>query len=100
LGFDFQVTSTQDLRPTQILQAIVSSHQDFVQMEASWWIKPAWSKQLLISAKAETVDQKPTFKQAYNERRCIAPCNGWYEWRKADERNRSATSNTQRERLC
>ncbi len=81
LGFDFHVATNRDLRPTQILQAIISSAQGLEQMEASWGIKPTWAKQLLINAKAETVDQKPTFKQAFSERRCIVPCSGRYEWR-------------------
>lgn len=81
LGFDFDVASNRDLRPTQTLQAIILSDQGFTQMDAAWGIKPAWSKQLLINAKAETVAQKPTFKKAFRERRCIVPCSGWYEWR-------------------
>ncbi|MFT6914043.1 MAG: putative SOS response-associated peptidase YedK [Motiliproteus sp.] len=81
LGFNFHAPSNRDLRPTQAMQAIVSHLGQLDQLEASWGIKPSWSKQLLINAKAETVDQKPTFKQAFRERRCILPCSGWFEWR-------------------
>ena len=81
LGFDFHVETNNDLRPTQSIQTLFSGQQGFEQMDASWGIKPTWSKQLLINAKAETDDQKLTFKQAFRERRCIVPCSGWYEWR-------------------
>ena len=42
---------------------------------------PPWAKKLIINAQAETVAEKPTFKQAYSSQRCIVPCTGWYEWR-------------------
>src|SRR5690349_19116004 len=34
----------------------------------------------LINAKAETVESRPRFAQAFTHRRCVIPASGFYEW--------------------
>ena len=51
-----------------------------VMKEMRWGGTPSWSKQLLINAQSETVKEKRTFKRAYEERRCLIPADGFYEW--------------------
>jgi putative SOS response-associated peptidase YedK len=50
-----------------------------------WGLLPAWVKDprkftLLINARAETVLEKPAFKNAMKRRRCLIPADGYYEW--------------------
>jgi putative SOS response-associated peptidase YedK len=50
-----------------------------------WGLIPSWSKDRaishhLINARAETLTEKPSFKKAYQQRRCLIPATGFYEW--------------------
>lgn len=50
-----------------------------------WGFIPHWYKKpnggpLLINARAETIAEKPAFRAACRERRCLLPVTGFYEW--------------------
>ncbi|MEP2530890.1 SOS response-associated peptidase [Shimia sp.] len=55
-----------------------------------WGFIPRWYKKpndgpLLINARAETLAEKPAFRAACRERRCLIPVSGFYEWTKDDD---------------
>jgi putative SOS response-associated peptidase YedK len=52
-----------------------------------WGLVPSWAQdssigQRMINARAETLLEKPSFKQLVGTRRCLVPADGFYEWRR------------------
>ena len=51
-----------------------------------WGLVPNWAKEIagapLINARAETLSEKASFKQAVERRRCLVLSDGFYEWQK------------------
>lgn len=52
-----------------------------------WGLVPSWAKDpsigdRLINARAETLLEKPSFRNAFRRRRCLVLADGFYEWRK------------------
>jgi putative SOS response-associated peptidase YedK len=50
-----------------------------------WGLIPSWSKDpaignRLINARAETAKEKPSFRNAFRQHRCLIPTSGFYEW--------------------
>lgn len=51
-----------------------------------WGLVPPFVKDLsewkpMINARSETVNEKPSFRKAFERKRCIIPANGFYEWK-------------------
>jgi len=52
---------------------------------AHFGLIPSWASScasMQINARSETVFEKSSFKEAYKQRRCLIPLNGYFEWKK------------------
>lgn len=55
-----------------------------------WGLVPHWAKDpkvgyRTINARAESLDERPAFKRAFERHRCLIVADGFYEWRKLDD---------------
>ncbi len=75
-----------NVAPTQPVAAVL----DLQTRRAEWlrWgLIPSWAKDpsigdRLINARAETLTEKPSFRQAFARRRCLILADGFYEWQR------------------
>lgn len=70
--------------PGQQLPVITNDEPDAVS-QLQWGLVPHWADDpeignRLINARAETVDEKNSFRDAYQNRRCLVLADGFYEW--------------------
>ena len=74
-----------NIKPTQDIY-IVKNQEIKI---ASWGLIAPWSKNSsdalrsqsqAINARSESVHEKPTFRTAFRQRRCLVPATGYYEW--------------------
>ncbi|MBG1230823.1 SOS response-associated peptidase [Aestuariivirga litoralis] len=69
--------------PTAIVRRNMNGAREMVLVR--WGFVPSWAKEILpgkplVNARAETVYEKASFKNAIRRRRCLIPADGFYEW--------------------
>lgn len=74
-----------NIAPTQMIPTIVNNIGRELDLKR-WGLIPHWAKDInigskMINARAETVDEKPSFKHLLKRKRCIIPADGFYEWK-------------------
>lgn len=70
-------TPNYNAAPGQLLPVLKKSNK----LELfKWGIETEWSKNKLINARSETIDEKPTFRSLFNKKRCLIVSDGFYEW--------------------
>ena len=57
-----------------------------------WGLVPSWAKDRsigsrMINARMETVAEKPAYKKAFAQRRCLLPADGYYEWYDTEQKD-------------
>jgi putative SOS response-associated peptidase YedK len=79
-----------NIAPTQHVLAIVAGEGPERSAMLRWGLIPFWAKDpsignRQINARSESVREKPAFRNAFRQRRCLILADGFYEWqRRAD----------------
>jgi putative SOS response-associated peptidase YedK len=85
------VVPRYNIAPTQFIAAIRRDDEEQPELVMlRWGLVPFWAKDpaignRMINARAETVAEKPSFRNAYRKRRSLILADGFYEWRKEGE---------------
>ena len=77
-----------NIAPSQLV-ACVRTNPESGQRECTelkWGLVPSWAKDpsignKLINARGETVAEKPAFRKAFKQQRCLVLADGFYEWK-------------------
>lgn len=81
-----------NIAPTQLVPVITSESPKGFSF-FYWGITPDFAKnkpvsQKFINAKAETVNEKISFKQSFKTRRCLVPADGFFEWKRLGKKTK------------
>jgi putative SOS response-associated peptidase YedK len=87
LTFEYQ--PRYNIAPTQLIPAVIETEGERRIGQLRWGLVPGWAKDekiaySTINAKAETVHEKPAFRNSFKRKRCLLPADGFYEWQKID----------------
>ena len=79
----YNIAPSQDILAVRVAPAC--GEKEAVMLK--WGLVPPWAKDeaigtRLINARAESVAEKPAFREAFRMRRALIPASGFYEWRK------------------
>lgn len=82
---DITFTANYNIAPSQEILALVRRDKQNVLDLLHWGLVPFWAKDIsignkMINARVETVATKPSFRSAFQKRRCLILSDGFYEW--------------------
>ncbi len=81
-----------NIAPTQPVAVVANDGKNRLDY-FTWGLVPSWAKDpeigsRMINARAETLAEKPSFRNAFRRRRCLVLADGFYEWRASADSKR------------
>ena len=83
--------ASYNISPTQNTPVVFEENNKRILKNMRWGLIPSWAKDnsfasKLINARAETIADKPSFKNLITTNRCVVLANGYYEWVNVDNK--------------
>lgn len=72
--------ATGEIFPTDTVPVLTGAEQ--TPRPAVWGYPRFDGRGVIINARAESVSEKPSFRDSFLNRRCVVPTTGYYEWSK------------------
>ena len=84
---EFEFGPRYNIAPSQQVPVVIHQNGCKRLLMFRWGLIPYWAKEesignKLINARAETLEEKPSFRRSFKQRRCLVLADGFYEWRK------------------
>jgi len=75
-----------NVAPTQSVPIVIRPDEANRLVMARWGLIPRWAKDMkignkMINARAETLHEKPSFRNLLKTHRCLVVADGFYEWK-------------------
>lgn len=85
LAWAREIAPHYNIAPGQAIPVVRETAQGRELAMLKWGLIPSWAKEAsigmkLINARGETLAEKPAFRSAYRQRRCLVPADAFYEW--------------------
>ena len=88
-----ELEADYNMAPTKLAPVVIGRRDDDAPpgapqrelLTARWGLVPSWAKDpsigsRMINARVETAHEKPAFRKAWAQRRCLLPADGYFEW--------------------
>jgi putative SOS response-associated peptidase YedK len=82
-----------NISPGRQISAVIRDEDVNKLVDFRWGLIPSWAKdpsigKRMFNARAETIAEKPSFREAFKKRRCLVVADGFYEWQKMEKGKR------------
>ncbi|WP_342434122.1 SOS response-associated peptidase [Neobacillus sp. FSL H8-0543] len=90
---DEEYFPSYNVAPSQSVIAVINNGKENRMGFLRWGLIPPWAKDMsigykMINARSETLTEKPSFKNAYQKKRCIIVADSFYEWKRIDSKTK------------
>ncbi|TDL30732.1 SOS response-associated peptidase [Jeotgalibacillus sp. S-D1] len=90
---EFSYEPNDNISPSQQIMAVVEVDKIRYPVQFRWGLIPPFAKDEKIgyktfNARSETVQQKPSFRKAFQKKRCLIPADSFYEWQKLSSKEK------------
>lgn len=88
----FEIEPRYNIAPTEDILALTQVEGQGICASMFYWgLIPSWAEDKkigsrLINARAETVAEKPAFRKAFQNKRCLVIMSGFFEWQQRDKK--------------
>lgn len=79
-----------NIAPSQMVLSVINDGVKNRLGYLKWGLVPSWAKDSkvgfkMINARAETVHEKPSFREAFKKKRCLIVADSFYEWKRTED---------------
>src|SRR6266446_6840364 len=87
---DLPFEARYNIAPSQMVVTIGDFGAGLEGRLMTWGLVPSWSTdgKGFINARAETIEEKPSFSESFRLRRCLIPADGFFEWKRTGREKR------------